>query len=73
MAKIPSTIIINVTPLDSLDVLCLIAICARLLSEWDYSLGVYHLPTWVGPSGEAEAMSEREVRMVKLILKQLGG
>jgi hypothetical protein len=72
MAKAP-VVIVNASRMDSLDVICLIAICARFLSDWDYSLGVHHFPTWVGPKGEAEAMTDREVRMVRLILKQLGG
>lgn len=68
MATMPNRLFINVSTMDSLEVMALCAICARLVTDWDYSLGVHHLPTWIGPNGEAEAMSEREVRIIRSIL-----
>jgi hypothetical protein len=75
MAKAPKTIhvAVNASVLSNLDVMALIAIASRLVSEWDYSLGVHHFPTWVGPNGEAEAMSDREVKLIRMILASLRG
>jgi hypothetical protein len=71
--KANRTIILTLDAESVLDNLTLIAVCARLLSDWDYLMGHLLVPTWVGPDGESELMSDREVACVKAICAMLDG
>lgn len=73
MGEIPRTphVKVDVNDVNLTHTLACLAIIARLITDWDYKLG--SLPTWIGPNGEAEAMSNLEVFVIRGLLASLNG